>query len=151
MTLSNDQAFKTFQYIIYSCEAMNILRQQWGQPLVTCVSQAELDLALDQIVVETDYTFFFFDPDYYHKNGKMQQQSQSVTSRLGAKTWQVKSNQVSLSQYSFLDSIIYNAPFSDGQQISTFSTGLNSLEFGPLTNSTTLGSLGYLNMVLIQD
>ena len=45
---------------------MNILRQQWGQPSVTCVSQAELDLALEQIIVETEYTFFFFDPDYYH-------------------------------------------------------------------------------------
>jgi len=50
---------------------MNILRVQWGQPQITCVPQAELDQVIDQISVNLDFKFMFFDPTYYHNNDNM--------------------------------------------------------------------------------
>lgn len=56
-----------FQYVVLSCTAINILRTtEWGLPAVTCVSQAELDAALDQIGVFVDFRYSFFDASFYH-------------------------------------------------------------------------------------
>jgi len=116
------------------------------------VSQNELDFALSQIIVETDYTFGVFDPKYYHKNKSIQQKSVQSTTRLEPKISLVRVNSVSLTSISFLNSILYNPPYLDGLQIKTFSTSSNiDINFEPLEDSTTLDSLGYLSAVLVQD
>jgi hypothetical protein len=51
---------------------MNILRVQWGQPVVSCVPQAELDEVIDQITANVEFKYLFFDPTYYHNNGQME-------------------------------------------------------------------------------
>jgi hypothetical protein len=90
---------------------MNILRAQWGQAQVTCVSDAELQSVLPQIGVFVDYKFNFFDASYYHSTGQMQQTSVSDFTLLNAGYAQVKNKKVMLSHVNFLDDFWYNPPF----------------------------------------
>jgi hypothetical protein len=61
-----NQTMRNRQFMVYSCTAMNLLRQQWNQSQVACVPQAELDSVASQIGVFVNYEFAFFDAIYFH-------------------------------------------------------------------------------------
>lgn len=134
--------------MVHSCTAMNILRQQWGQPAVVCVSQVDLDLVIEQIGAFADYQFKFFDAGYYHNNGVMQVTSSSAFSFLNSGFGQAKNRNVRLIKYNFLDSFWYNPPFLNGQEIDTYMIRSGNDEVFKLSDPNQLSEAGYINFVL---
>lgn len=130
---------------------MNLLRTQWGQATVACVSQATLDSVVNQIGVFVDYKFAFFDAEYHHTTGGMQTSSVSDYSLLSPNLSQVKNKKVSRWHFNFLDNFWYNAPFYDGQQIDTYIVRNENDEIAPLKDPNLLTEFGYISFVMIQD
>ncbi len=68
-----------------------------------------------------EFKYLFFDPTYYHENGKMQTSASSDFTVLNNRFGQAKSKRVYLNQYNFLDSYWYNPPFLKGDKLETYS------------------------------